>query len=186
MRLRSKWLMGALLLAACGAAAQVALAADAGSRRVLPVLVRVDAHGKVTDVSPAWKVSPRLERLVRTTLDQMITRPAHYKGRAVASQFVINLRAESTRRADGRFDVRLAYVSAKPVPSGSWYWVDIDGRRLALADRDAIHQRRYFMHRDDARLPRWVPRYPAPTAPVARPSSQSMPRAALPGGTGGP
>lgn len=115
--------------------------------RVLPVLVQVDSHGKVTDVSPSVELAPRYDRLLRQTLDQMITRPANVHGRAVASQFVINLGLEASSRPDGNYDARFVYVSTSPVPPGSWYWVHIDGHRLALRSRNDILPPQRFYQR---------------------------------------
>jgi hypothetical protein len=112
--------------------------------RVLPVLVQVDSHGKVTDVSPSVELAPRYDRLLRQTLDEMITRPANDHGRAVASQFVINLGLETASRPDGNYDARFVYVSTSPVPPGSWYWVHIDGHRLALRSRNSLSPRQRF------------------------------------------
>jgi len=81
--------------------------------RVLPVLVQVDSHGKVTQVSPSVELTPRYDRLLRQSLDEMITRPANDHGRPVASQFVINLGLETTQRPDGNYDARFVYVSIR-------------------------------------------------------------------------
>ncbi|GAB3037366.1 hypothetical protein GCM10027285_21230 [Oleiagrimonas citrea] len=107
------------------------------NQRVLPVLVHVNSQGKVTDVAPSFTLRPAMDRLLRSTLDEMIAKPAYYKGRAVASQFVINLGMEATPRADGRYDARFVYVSSKPVPSGQWFWRHVDGHRLVLVQQDA-------------------------------------------------
>lgn len=106
--------------------------------KVLPVLVQVDAHGKVTGASPATVLTPKLDRLLRANLDEMINTPVIDKaGRPKSSQFIINLALQTSPRANGDYDMHFAYVSTSPVPSGSWYWVHIDGRRLALANRDS-------------------------------------------------
>jgi hypothetical protein len=118
--------------------------------RVMPVLVQVNRDGKVTDVSPAVDLAPRYDRLLRNTLDQMITHPANDHGRAVASQFVINLGLQTSPRPDGNYDARFVYVSTSPVPPGQWYWVHIDGHRLALRNRNEFTPRqRYFERRTD-------------------------------------
>jgi hypothetical protein len=129
--------------------------------KVLPVLVQVDSHGKVTQVSPSVELAPRYDRLLRQTLDQMITRPANDHGRPVASQFVINLGLQTSPRPDGNYDAKFVYVSTSPVPSGSWYWVHIDGHRLALRSRDAFAPRQRFHQRP--------PRYYWPSSPAYNP-----------------
>lgn len=104
--------------------------------KVLPVLVQVDAHGKVTGVSPATALSPKLDRLLRANLDEMINTPVIDKaGHPKSSQFIINLALQTSPRANGDYDMHFAYVSTSPVPSGSWYWVHTDDRRLALASQ---------------------------------------------------
>lgn len=143
--------IGAFLLLGTLAAGQGASATSMSinqfTPRVLPVLVQVDRHGKVTDVSPSVDLSPRYDRLLRQTLDEMITRPANDHGRPVASQFVINLGLQASSRADGNYDARFVYVSTSPVPPGSWYWVHIDGHRLALKSRNAFPVERRFYQR---------------------------------------
>lgn len=123
--------------------------------RVLPVLVQVDSQGQVRQVSPAVELAPQYDRMLHKTLDQMITQPAKDHGRAVASQFVINLGLQATARADGKYDAHFVYVSASPVPAGSWYWVHIDGHRLALANRNEVpmHTNRYYERTGE----RWLP-----------------------------
>ncbi len=130
-----------LMLSGILSAATGGAMADSGSLnefrpRVLPVLVQVNAQGKVTDVSPAMELSPRLNRLLRRNLDELISKPATEHGRPVASQFIANLALRVTPRQEGNYDAQFAYVSSSPVPSGSWYWVHIDGHRLALASRN--------------------------------------------------
>lgn len=113
--------------------------------KVLPVLVQVDSHGKVTGASPATKLPPRLYRLLRANLDEMISSPAiDKKGRPRSSQFVMNLALHTSPRPDGDFDVQFAYVSTAPVPAGSWYWVHTDGRELALANQNSRIRRDYI------------------------------------------
>jgi hypothetical protein len=135
-----------LLLVGTLGAGQAALATPSMSLnqftpRVLPVLVQVDRTGKVTDVSPSVKLSPRYDRLLRQTLDEMITQPANDHGHAVASQFVINLGLQASPRPDGKYDAHFTYVSTAPVPAGSWYWEHIDGHRLALRSRNGLTPR---------------------------------------------
>ena len=118
--------------------------------KVLPVLVQVDAHGKVTGASPATELSPKLNRLLRANLDEMIRAPAVDKnGRAMSSQFVINLALHTSPRPDGDFDVKFAYVSTSPVPAGSWYWVHTDGRELALASQSSRNREELIPNRQD-------------------------------------
>lgn len=131
--------------------------------RVLPVLVQVDSHGKVTDVSPSEELPPRYARLLRQTLDEMITKPANDHGRPTASQFVMNLALQTSPRPDGQYDARFVYVSVAPVPAGSWYWEHIDGHRLALRRQGDDPMR--YRHFDRTWQPVWRPE-PVQTAPA--------------------
>jgi hypothetical protein len=140
--------------------------------RVLPVLVQVDSHGKVTNVSPSVELAPRYDRLLRQTLDEMITKPANDHGKAVASQFVINLGLETASRPDGNYDARFVYVSTSPVPPGSWYWVHIDGHRLALRSRTDMSPRQRFYQRS--------PSYYWPTQRSYNPPTQNASRSVAP------
>jgi hypothetical protein len=112
---------------------------------VMPVLVHVDARGKVTEVSPSTELSPKVSRLLRQNLDELITKPAtDHGGRPVSSQFVINLAMQASPRQDGDYLARFVYVSSSPVPSGQWYWVHTDGHRLALANRSDFGRQSRF------------------------------------------
>ncbi|NUR23693.1 hypothetical protein [Frateuria sp.] len=167
------------LLAAGQGALATQMSINQFTPKVLPVLVQVDRHGKVTDVSPSVELAPRYDRLLRQTLDQMITRPANDHGRAVASQFVINLGLQASPRSDGNYDARFVYVSTSPVPPGQWYWVHIDGHRLALKSRNDFAPRQ---RNPERRMePFWYNR-PAQLEPPVQNTSQGTP-ARLPRGS---
>lgn len=174
--------LGALLLLGLLASGQTAMASSSMSLngftpKVLPVLVQVDSHGKVTRVSPSIELTPGYDRLLRQTLDQMITRPANDHGRPVASQFVINLGMQASPRPDGKYDARFVYVSASPVPPGSWYWVHVDGHRLALRSQyDNLPRHRNF----DREFVRHGPPGPVRREPPVLNASRGAPRAVPP------
>jgi len=144
MKTHCALLLLGLSAAGTGAATAASQSLNEFTPRVLPVLVQVDSHGKVTEVSSSIALAPRFDRLLRQTVDELITRPASAHGRPVASQFVMNLALRTTPRPDGAFDARFAYVSTSPVPPGSWYWVHEDGHRLALMRQDAARPGRVF------------------------------------------
>jgi hypothetical protein len=149
---------------------------------VLPVLVQVDAKGKVTNVSPAMELSPKFDKLLRSSLDEMIHQPAMVHNHPTASQFVITLALRATPRDDGRYDAKFAYVSVSPVPSGQWVWSHEDGHRLALVDRDSLqrwHQSRFNTDRDFSRMVE-RPYYPRSYSSPA-PASATVVRAATRG-----
>lgn len=141
---------------------------------IMPVLVQVDAHGRVTDASPPTRLSPQLDRLLRKNLAEMVSKPATDRhGHPIASQVIINVSLQTSPRTEGDYDAIFAYISTKPVPTGSWHWVHIDGHRLALANRDYRRNRRIFdvdHYRPDYR-PRHIPvRQPPPIRNVSLPA----------------
>jgi hypothetical protein len=147
---------------------------DESTQKLLPVLVQVNAHGKVTDVSPATPLSPTLNRLLRANLDEMIRAPAiDDQGHPTSSQFVINLALRTSPRPDGNYDAAFAYVSTSPVPAGAWYWVSADGRQLALASRNIGNRREAVPYRYDQQPYR--PRYPQPSMPDSSKSNAPAP-----------
>jgi len=62
-------LLVAMLAAATGAAANTSGSLNEFRPKVLPVLVQVNAQGKVTTASPAMELPPSLVRLMRANLD---------------------------------------------------------------------------------------------------------------------
>ena len=139
----------ALLVGAPLAIAGSSASLNQFKHHTLPVLVSVDSHGVVTDMTPAYTLQPRMRKLLETTLDQVITGPAKRDGKAVSSQSVIQFAVNPVEQADGQYKVQLAYVKAMPVPHGPWFWNHIDGHRLALQrrhvfDRSIMHQNSGF------------------------------------------
>lgn len=168
-----------LLVAAAPVVAADSMSINHFTPKVLPVLVQVDSHGRVTDVSPSVELAPRYDRLLRQALDEMITQPAKDHGRPMSSQFVMNLALRTTPRADGRYDAKFVYVSTSPVPAGSWYWVHMDGHRLALEMQHPGHSRHRHYSRSWQRDWGPSPRQQAPTAaPAANTPVQQAPREA--------
>lgn len=131
-RLSTVVLLGAM--AATGSAAATgSFSLNQFNSGVLPVLVQVNAHGKVTRVSSSTQLAPRIERLLRKNIQELITGPAKNHNRQVSSQFVMNVTLKTAPRPDGSYDAQFVYVSANPIPAGPMHWVSIDGHRLALA-----------------------------------------------------
>ncbi|GEM_PF-2631487 len=181
-RIMPKFMMCAwMLLAAAPALASDSMSLNGFHDHALPVLVRVNAAGKVTSVLPAVQLAPRTDRLLRSNLEQMITRPAVEKGKPVSSQFVIQLALITERKGDGIYKAHFQYVSAMPVPAGSWYWVHINGHRLALAASDSgtwRYMRGFpqWVNRPDSLSPRQfaVPAQAAPAGRVGMGRTQGM------------
>jgi hypothetical protein len=144
-----------ILATQAGAAMAVSGSLNEFKPRVMPVLVHVNSKGKITDVSPSTQLSPVFNRLLLQNLDELITKPATTrKGRPIDSQFIINLALQVTPRKEGDYDAHFAYVSSLPVPSGSWYWVHINGHQLALANQADRWQNSNFRHyRETNRTP---------------------------------
>lgn len=143
VRLAMLSLGGAFALAAAplaGAAQSMSL--NGFRHHVLPVLVTVDSHGRVTRMDPAYELRPKMKKAVRHTVDAMITGPAVWKHKPIASQMIINLALNAEPRDDGNYDVRWMYAGKQPVPyDPSWVWSHIDGHRLALQRASDIRHR---------------------------------------------
>lgn len=125
-----------LLLGVAGsAAAASSTTSDKSAKNVLPVFVQVNAQGKITHMDPAYTIQPEYERVLRQTLDKMISKPAHNKdGKAIASQFIISMNMQATPRNNGQYELKFTYVSVMQVPPGNWHWAHAShGRRLTLA-----------------------------------------------------
>lgn len=164
--------VAAALALAVGSAGAESMSLNRFREHVLPVLVKVDRHGKVTRLSSAIELAPRFDRLLRQTVDQLISGPAMDHGKPVASQFVMKLGMQATARPDGAYDARFVYLSSLPVPSGEWIWQHEDGHRLALVRADGLHDRGLRNWRHD--FPTWhgpwmggrPMRQPPPPAPA--------------------
>ncbi|MEW9573189.1 hypothetical protein ABQJ54_15640 [Rhodanobacter sp. Si-c] len=134
------------LLVSTGAIANDLMTLNPFPHRVEPVLVQVNTHGKVTEASPAYSLPPKMIRLLNANLGEMIRAPATDKhGKPIPSQFVMNVALQAEPNGAGNYEAHFAYVSTKPVPPGNWYWVHLDGDRLALASRDFFPHGGRFM-----------------------------------------
>lgn len=155
---------------------------DVGSvgfrNHALPVLVQVDRQGRITGMQPARQLRPGMRRLLRRTLDQMIVSPATRHGRAVRSQFVMQLAVEASKQSDGKYKVHFEYVSSMPVPLLPLHWIRTEGDRLALSTPPAFNgdwrRNRYEGVRN---LDRYNPEIPGPInpnqSPVQSPTTQN-------------
>lgn len=102
----------------------------------LPVLVQVNDQGQITRAEPAYKLTPKLESLLRTNLAEMIRKPAAGpNGKPVASQFVMEVALHNTPLADGTVAAEFVYVATEPLAPGRWQWAhNVDGHSLALVN----------------------------------------------------
>ncbi|HEX7339661.1 MAG TPA: hypothetical protein VF271_06965 [Rhodanobacteraceae bacterium] len=175
--------LAAALFGIASAASASSIYADNGSdslspysRGALPVLVQVNNRGTVTDIAPAYPLKPRFRRLLRQSVDGMVTGPAHDKaGRAIPSQFVMYLTTQTSARADGEYNFSFKYLKAIPVPAGAWYWGHLDGRRLALISQGNGTQmfRPHFRHHWRSVNPVYHSYYPTPSQTAPQPSFQN-------------
>jgi hypothetical protein len=136
MRRLHAYVFASVLTVAAGAATAATGSISPFTPKVLPVLVQVNAEGKVTGISPAVALPPTFNHLLAENLNQLITKPAYDHGKPVSSQFVINLELQATPRDEGDYDAHFAYVSTSPLPIGTWHWVNVEGQRIALANQD--------------------------------------------------
>ncbi|MDE2278222.1 MAG: hypothetical protein KGK04_01410 [Xanthomonadaceae bacterium] len=149
MRTSFLLLAAAALLGSTCAIADDSMSLNRFPHKVEPVLVRVDAHGRVTEASPAYALPAKMSRLLNANIREMISKPATDKhGRPISSEFIMNLALQAKPSGVGHYEAYFTYVSAKPVPPGSWYWVHIDGVRLALANQESL-----YIHRMRPALP---------------------------------
>ena len=124
--------------------------------KVMPVLVHVDSHGNVTEVSPSSALSPKIKRVLADSLDRWINQPGMTNGRPVNTAMIVNVALKTEPRADGKYDLSFAYVSSSASPFYSAHWASINGDQLALIDntgnyvydRGALNGGDTTMHRD--------------------------------------
>lgn len=109
-------------------------------QRVLPVLVKLNTQGRVTDVNPASRLPPKIDRLLRTNITELFGNPANTPAPGDSDgsrQFIANMTTVATPNgSEDLHTVHFALVSTQPVPIGNWYWSHMDGRRLALVNRN--------------------------------------------------
>jgi len=156
---------GAMLACSAAAFATSPSLNESHPNKVMPVLVQVNSDGQVTDVSPAMELSPGINQLLRTKLGEMISNPAIDKqGRAISSQFVINMTVQASLLDDGNYDTHFTYLSTEPLPVGSWHWVHLGGDQIALARKDSSYRRQLLV--DDVQQHRELHYQPARVLPT--------------------
>lgn len=95
---------------------------------VMPVVVQVNAQGQVTDILPSEQLTPQWQRLLIKQLDAWIVKPAVWKGRPVASRFIIEVAVQANPRKDGSYDAQFVYVKSLPLAfGGALHWDIING-----------------------------------------------------------
>lgn len=125
--------------------------------QVMPVVVQVNAQGKVTDVLPPQQLPPKLSQLLVRQLDEWVVKPATVKGHPVASRFIAEVAMRASPRKDGKYEASFVYVKSLPMPfGGAVHWNVIDGGlELALVSDDAMgRHHQWRLPYDDAGYPR--------------------------------
>lgn len=99
------------------------LSTELGSgKQLLPVLVAVNADGKVTKVDSAVRLRSSLQRALKASVQHMILAPARDKQeKAIPSQFVMWLLVEAD--PDNASVPRFALDGVQPVRLGPMMWV---------------------------------------------------------------
>lgn len=96
--------------------------------QLMPVLVQVDAQGRVTDIQPSFQLAPWSEKLLAQQLDAWINQPATDHGKPVASRFIIEVAMRAQPREGGKYDATFVYVKTLPLAyGGALHWDVIDG-----------------------------------------------------------
>lgn len=114
---------------------------------VMPVLVAVNAKGKVIGITPAYQLRTDMRRLVSDAVNRMVSGPAYERGQPMASQIVLKLVLVAKPVDAGRYSLRIDYAGVETLPYGTWRWVTDSRNRLRLVDglaspRDDPLQRR--------------------------------------------
>jgi len=114
--------------------------------QVMPVVVQVDARGKVTDILPSEQLTPRLQQMLVKQIDAWIVKPATVKGHPVGSRFIVEVAMQAKPRKDGNYDASFVYVKSLAMPfGGAVHWNVINGGlELALVSDMGGHERQVF------------------------------------------
>lgn len=137
--------------------------------QVMPVLVEVNTQGHVTKLLPSVHLSPKLEHLLRQSIEQWVVKPASIKGRAVDSQVIMKVALEAVPvKGSKSYEASFAYVSMVQSPFGaSAHWAWKDGHELALVSDSATMQfrnvHRFVAPPQPFRQMQVATRTPAPT-----------------------
>lgn len=154
-----KTILAAMIATALVATAGAAFA-DSGSLvqfkpKVMPVVVSVNAEGKITEVNPSLQLKPAIHRLLVQQIQTWITKPAMVKGRPVSSRFIIDVAMRAKPAKDGNYSASFVYVKSMAMPYyGQFYWDHIDGGLELAMVFESGPNRVWRMHYDNVGFPR--------------------------------
>lgn len=127
--------LAVLIFLAAGWTTAAASDAPARVNHTIPVLIKVNKKGVVSDVLPAYNVRPAFKRMLKDVIRRMITKPAMKDGKPVESQFVITLAVLTNKGTRDHAGTTFKYLATKSLPPGSWHWVHGTDDRLALSSQ---------------------------------------------------
>lgn len=108
---------------------------------VMPVVVQVNAQGKVTDINPALQLRPWMRQMLIKQIDAWIVNPLTVKGHPVDSRFIIEVAMRTNPAADGKYDVSFVYVKSLPLAyGGPQHWNVINGGLQFALVPDVLQQ----------------------------------------------
>lgn len=150
MKSRHAWLLGCVAAAFAGTAMASSGSLVEFTPRVMPVVVQVNAQGRVTDILPSQQLEPWVRQMLVKQIDAWIAEPAMNRGKPTASRFIMEIAMRVQPRKDGKYDANFVYVKSMPLAyGGALHWNVINGGlELALVSDDtgrrADHALRHF------------------------------------------
>jgi hypothetical protein len=176
------WLLGCAVAAFAGTATASSGSLVEFTPRIMPVVVQVNAQGRVTDVLPSQQLEPWAREMLVKQIDAWIAEPAMDHGKPTASRFIMEVAMRVQPRKDGKYDANFVYVKSMPLAyGGALHWDVINGGlELALvsdgtgsrANHTLRHFERFPSH------PLYQPQSPRPSPHASEP--RSAPRAPAP------
>lgn len=103
-------------------------------RIVMPVLVTVNAEGKVIGMAPAYPLRADMRRLVGDAVNSMVSGPAYERGKPMSSQIVLKLVLVAQPLDSGNYSLRIEYAGSESLPYGTWRWATDSQNRLKLVN----------------------------------------------------
>lgn len=163
------------LLSACAISSQAratGLTVAHFEPNVVPVLVKVDKEGAVTSVFAAERLRPAIDRMLYRNARDVVVKQ---EDASYSRMLVLRMKLDARPRDDGAYDARFVVIEAKPVPSGSWFWLR-QGDRYALVDGNRLPHSQQNFERSRAPMQRWSPPVHTPAPPPSPAPSVAVPR----------